>query len=145
MGRTFTASIAAVLILLAAIVAFAQGIGEYGRAVGGVAARKGNTAPVGGKSLAPPAKNPKSIEQGVSGVETRAMPALVTVRSTGVSLYARSDELADKITPLVMGEKLTPLLEAVGVDALWYMVKTDAGMTGWIKSADVESGSNLKP
>lgn len=145
MVRTFTASIAAVLILSAGTAAFAQGIGEYGRAVGGVAGKKGSTAPVGGKSLALPAKNPKSIEQRESGVETHALPASVTVRSKGISLYARSDELSDKITPLVMGEKLTPLLEAVGVDALWYMVKTDAGMTGWIKSADVESGSNLKP
>ena len=144
MVRRFLGSIAGVLLFSSAA-AFAQGIGEYGRAVGGVAAKKGSTAPAGGKSLAPPAKNPKSIEQGVSGLETRSIPSSVTVRSKEASLQARSDDLADKITPLAMGEKLTPMLEAAGVDALWYMVKTEAGMVGWIKSSDVESGSNLKP
>ena len=145
MVRTSTASIAAVLILSAATAAFAQGVTEYGGALGTVAGKKGSTAPAGGKSPAPPAKNPKSNQQGVGSVESRAIPASLTVRAKGVSLYARSDEWADKLTPVAMGEKLTPLIEAVGVDALWYMVTTEAGRTGWIKSTDVESASNLKP
>ena len=143
MLRTFTAGLAASLVLASTAV-FSQSIGEYSRAIGTVTSKKGTTVPGSGKSIAPSGKNAKSIVQGVGGTEIRSIPSSVTVRFKEASLYARSDELSDK-KPLAMGDKLTPMREAVGVNALWYMVKTEAGMVGWVKSSDVETDSSVKP
>jgi hypothetical protein len=71
-----------------------------------------------------------------------ATPGL-TVRESGASLYARQEAESDKIATLQKGEMLTPLAEAVGQHT-WYMVKTQHGLVGWVRSADVSGEDQLR-
>jgi hypothetical protein len=43
----------------------------------------------------------------------------------------------ENIAQLSEGEKLVPLLQSEG-SIHWYMVKTEKGLTGWVKSTDVK-------
>jgi hypothetical protein len=67
----------------------------------------------------------------------------LTVRESGASLYSRQELDSDKITTLKKGEMLAPLAEAVGQQT-WYMVKTQRGLVGWVRSADVSGGDQLR-
>jgi hypothetical protein len=58
-------------------------------------------------------------------------------------LYARQELDSDKITTLKKGEVLAPLAEAVGQQT-WYMVKTQNGLVGWVRSVDVTGGDQLR-
>jgi hypothetical protein len=71
-----------------------------------------------------------------------AAPAL-SVRVAGAALYARQEAESDKIAILQRGEPLTPLAEAVGRQT-WYMVKTQNGLVGWMRSIDVSGGDQLR-
>ena len=72
------------------------------------------------------------------------VPAALTVELTEAALYARSEEWADKLTQLSRGEKLVPMVQATSANALWYMVKTETGVVGWIKASDVAADSGHK-
>jgi Bacterial SH3 domain len=66
----------------------------------------------------------------------------LTVRESA-ALYARQELDSDKITTLKKGEVLAPLAEAVGQQT-WYMVKTQNGLLGWVRSVDVTGGDQLR-
>jgi hypothetical protein len=70
-------------------------------------------------------------------------PPGLTVRESGASLYARQEPDSDKIATLQKGEMLAPLAEAVGQQT-WYMVKTQRGLVGWVRSVDVSGGDQLR-
>jgi hypothetical protein len=66
----------------------------------------------------------------------------LTVRESA-ALYARQELDSDKITTLKKGEVLAPLAEAVGQQT-WYMVKTQNGLVGWVRSVDVTGADQLR-
>ena len=70
-------------------------------------------------------------------------PSALTVRESGAALYAGQELESDKIATLKKGEVLAPLAEAVGRQT-WYMVKTQNGLVGWVRSADVLGGEQLR-
>jgi hypothetical protein len=70
-------------------------------------------------------------------------PANLTVRESGAALYSRQDIESDKLGTLEKGEALIPVAEAVGQET-WYMVKTERGLFGWVRAADVSGTDRLK-
>jgi Bacterial SH3 domain len=70
-------------------------------------------------------------------------PPSLTVRESGAALYARQELDSDKIATLKKGEMLSPLAEAVGQQT-WYMVRTQNGLVGWVRSADVSGAEQLR-
>ena len=125
-----------VFVLLSQVV-FAQGLGEYGKLLGGVRQKNTNVVPKGGAPKTEAGGNSKSRAPSVENVGVSPMPAALTVESTEAALYARSEEWADKLTQLSRGEKLVPMVQATSANALWYMVKTETGAVGWVKASDV--------
>jgi hypothetical protein len=67
----------------------------------------------------------------------------LTVIESGATLYARQELDSDQIATLQKGEMLAPLAEAVG-QLTWYMVKTQSGLVGWVRSVDVSGGDQLR-
>jgi hypothetical protein len=65
------------------------------------------------------------------------------VGNSGAPLWLRQDDESKSITKLEKGEELTPLGYGVGT-ASWYMVRTQKGIVGWVKSSDVQGGDQLK-
>jgi hypothetical protein len=70
-------------------------------------------------------------------------PFSLTVRNSGVHLYSRQEVDSHRLAPLQKGETLVALAEAVGNET-WYMVKTQGGLLGWVRGADVSGGERLK-
>jgi hypothetical protein len=110
---------------------FAQAFGEYGRAFGGIPQGKGvigpralDSAPRGGS------------RSGVSDVSRKALPVRLVVAAKEASLYPKQDDETEQIAQLTQGETLIPMVQSSG-GYDWYMVRTEQGMIGWIKSADV--------
>jgi hypothetical protein len=64
--------------------------------------------------------------------------------SRQAALYPRQDDEAEKVTELSQGDTLTPMGQSNGGNE-WYMVKTQKGLIGWIKSADVRAEGLTKP
>ena len=58
------------------------------------------------------------------------------VASKKAALYPRQDDETEKIAELVQGDALIPMAQSNGGND-WYMVKTQKGMIGWIRSSDV--------
>ena len=122
-------------ILLAFVtpqVLFAQAFGEYGRMLGGMPQGQGVTGP----------RTPGGVTPGGSGsgaigeVSGRRMPTRLVVASKVAGLYPRQDDEAEKLDQLSEGEALVPMVQSSGGND-WFMVKTQKGVVGWIKSADV--------
>src|SRR6266508_6694827 len=67
----------------------------------------------------------------------------LTVRESGVALYAQQDEETDRIATLEKGEALFPIAESVG-RGIWYMVRTKQGVIGWVRGSDVEVSNQAK-
>jgi hypothetical protein len=67
----------------------------------------------------------------------------LSVRESGVRLYAQQDAETAPIGKLEKGESLFPLVEAVGPE-IWYMVRTKAGQVGWVRGADVVISNETK-
>ena len=118
---------------------FAQAFGEYGRAVGSVPHGQGIT---GGKT-------PGGVSQGgatgggVGNVDGRALATRLVVAAKSAGLYPRQDGEAEKIDQLSEGESLVPMVQAAG-GSDWYMVKTQKGLVGWVKGADVREEKTKK-
>jgi len=70
-------------------------------------------------------------------------PAALTVRETGVALYAKQDAETAPIATLEKDEILFPMVEAVGRE-VWYMVRTKQGLVGWVRGADVVVSSETR-
>jgi len=117
---------------LSAAPVYAQAFGEYGRAVGSIPHGQGITGP---RSSGDATHGDAGIG-GVGDVGGRALPARLVVASKSAALFPRQDDESDAIAQLSQGESLVPMVQTAGGSA-WYMVKTQKGLVGWIKSADV--------
>ena len=115
-----------------ATLVFAQAFGEYGRAVGSVPHGTGITG-----SRAPGGVTQGGVAGGgVGDIGGRGLPTRLVVASKDAGLYPRQDEESEKLIQLAQGETLTPMVQSAG-GSEWYMVKTQKGVVGWIKSMDV--------
>jgi len=129
--RLVTVPIAAVSIFSATLV-FAQAFGEYGRAVGSVPHGQGITG----------VRTPEGGTQGgvtgggVGNLGGRGLPTRLVVATKDAGLYPRQDEESEKLIQLAQGDTLTPMVQSAG-GSEWYMVKTQKGVVGWIRSIDV--------
>lgn len=74
------------------------------------------------------------------GADSRAA---IIVRESGAYLYSRQYIESDRIATLQKGDTLIPLAEAVGT-ATWYMVRTQQGLFGWVRAADVDVSDQFK-
>jgi Bacterial SH3 domain len=70
-------------------------------------------------------------------------PSALTVRESGVNLYAQQDPESQPIAKLQKGDMLIPIAESVG-QGIWYLVRTPQGLTGWVRAADVSLGEQTK-
>jgi hypothetical protein len=122
--------------------AMAQAFGEYGRVVGGATQRQGSGGlnPSGGSQ-----RNglSKGGSPGVGDVGGRPVPSRLIIASKEAALYPRQDDESEKIESLSQGDLLVPILQANGGND-WFMVKTQKGVIGWIKSADVRADTSKK-
>jgi hypothetical protein len=120
-------------------VVYAQAFGEYGRTLGGIPHGQGVTG----------SRAPGGVTQGNAGsggvgdVGGRALPTRLVVATKNVGLYPRQDEESEKLFPLAQGETLIPMVHSAG-GIEWYMVKTQKGFIGWVKSTDVREGKIKK-
>ena len=143
MNRSVDVFFAFALIFIPSHVTFAQGIGEYGRVVGGVSH---GSRGVGPRTSGVGVQNGKGIVQGVGGVATgSALPDHLVVSAKAVPLYPRQDDETDQIDQLSQGELLVPMMYSTGAGTDWYLVKTQKGIVGWIKSAGVKKQEAKKP
>jgi hypothetical protein len=71
------------------------------------------------------------------------MPLRLVVTAKNAGLFARQDEEGEKIAQLLEGENLVPMVQSEGARQ-WYMVRTQKGLVGWIKSADVRGEHTKK-
>jgi hypothetical protein len=122
----------AVLLLPPAV--FAQAFGEYGRAVGSIPHGQGvmGGRPSGGVT-----------QGGVPGgtvveSDVRRLPARLVVAVNDAGLFPSQDDQSEKLGQLNQGEILTPMIQSTGGND-WFMVKTQKGIIGWIKSRDVRA------
>lgn len=118
----------------------AQAIGQYGRTLGGVSQQRGiSPSTPGGLS-----QGGRGKSGGVGDIGGRGVPSRLIVAAKQAVLFPRQDDEAEKITSLAQGEILVPLLQAAGGND-WYMVKTQKGLIGWVKSSDVRGQQTRKP
>lgn len=111
---------------------YAQAFGDYGRTLGGI------------PNALPGPRGPGGVPQGGSGnsggvgeVTGAKFPTRLVVATKSASLYPRQDDESEKIDQLAQGEPLVPLVQSSGGND-WFMVKTQRGVIGWIKSGDVK-------
>ena len=114
----------------------AQAFGEYGRAVGGAAQRQGTSVSKTARPSAP-SRRVSGAFNGVGDLGVQPLPKRVVVAANGASLYPNQDDEAQKIEDLSQGVILIPVMYATSGSSGWYMVKTEKGTTGWVKSIDV--------
>ena len=76
-------------------------------------------------------------------LQSAGAPPTLAARATGVALYAQQDAETNRIAALEEGETLFPLVEAVGRET-WYMVRTQRGLVGWVRAADVITSSETR-
>jgi hypothetical protein len=111
----------------------AQAFGEYGRAVGNVP-RAQNLAPGGVGS-----SGSVVLDTGSFGnPQSRVVPSRLVVTSKWAGVFPRQDDELEKIAQLSEGEKVVPILQSEGAINC-YMVKTEKGIIGWVKSSDVRT------
>jgi hypothetical protein len=118
----------------------AQAIGEYGRVLGGAGQRQGS---VSSKASRAPSQKGKAVVQGIGDVGGRPVPSGLVVAAQHAALYPRQDDQAEKIAELSQGDTLIPMGQSNGGNE-WYMVKTEKGLIGWIKSTDVREETAKK-
>lgn len=109
---------------------FAQAFGEYGRAVGSLPHGKGVTG------SGPSSGVTRGNVGGVGDIGGRALPTRLVVAVQDAGLFPRQDGESEKIAQLTEGENLVPMVQSEG-SSQWYMVKTQKGLVGWVKSTDV--------
>jgi hypothetical protein len=112
---------------------FAQAFGDYGRTLGAIP---------NGQTLPGP-RAPGSVTGGGTGngavgdLGGTKFPTRLVVAAKSTGLYPRQDEETEKIDQLSQGEPLVPMVQSSGGND-WFMVKTQRGVIGWVKSADVK-------
>ena len=112
---------------------FAQAFGEYGRAVGNVPHGQGIT---GGRTSGGGARGGVS-GGGMGDIGGLALPVRLVVATKNAGLFPRQDEESERILQLAQGEGLVPMIQSEG-GKVWYLVKTEQGIVGWVKSVDVK-------
>lgn len=116
-------------LLLAPASLHAQAFGEYGRGVAGIPQGVGPRAPG-------PAPRGGPGQGGVGEVPGKTLPVLLVVAVKDAGLYPKQDEESEKVAELAVGEPLVPMVQSSGAND-WYMVRTQKGAIGWVKSTDV--------
>jgi hypothetical protein len=84
---------------------------------------------------------PVQGEAAGAALDAPALPPLLYVKSGDASIHARQDRFSETVAKPGSGEKLHLLAQASGSGEIWYMVRTDKGVVGWIRFADVEARS----
>lgn len=121
----------------------AQGFTEYSRGLQGVVRNRGGVSRNGlGRSNI---DGRGTGYGGVLGDDSQPVPSTLTVASKEASLYARQDAESDTVVLLSRGDRLVPMAQTVGGSSVWYMVRTEKGAVGWIKSSDVSEQAQKKP
>jgi hypothetical protein len=139
MKKVATMYLISLTMLLASRDAFAQAFGEYGRAVGSIP-----RSSVGAGPKAPGGGAQGGIGSGgVGDVGRRGLPARLVVAAKDAGLFPRQDEESERIVGLSEGESLVPMVQSEG-GSQWFMVKTQKGLVGWVKSADVKQEAPKK-
>jgi hypothetical protein len=139
MNKTAMLYLIWVSLLVVPAIVFAQAFGEYGRAVGSVPHGQGITGvktPGGGTQGG-------ATGGGVGDVGGRALATRLVVAAKSAGLYPRQDGETEKIDQLSEGDSLVPMVQAAG-GSDWYMVKTQKGLVGWVKGADVREEKTKK-
>lgn len=116
----------------------AQAFGEYGRAVGNV--------PRGGPSFGGGSRSgggAGGASGGVGDIGGISMPSRLIVAADLAGLYPRQDSESQKIAELSKGEILIPMVQSAGGND-WYMVQTEKGTIGWVKSSVVRPDETKK-
>ena len=127
------------VVLLLPPAVFAQAFGEYGRAVGSIPHGQGITGgrPSGGVTQG-------GVPGGAVGEsDVRRLPARLVVAVNDAGLFPSQDDQSEKLGQLNQGEILTPMIQSAGGND-WFMVKTQKGIIGWIKSSDVRAAKIKK-
>jgi hypothetical protein len=137
--RVFTLTV--LLLLLSSQLVYAQATTEYGRVLGGVGRRQERVNPKAARTAKQPATK-KEVVQGMGDLTSTPLPSALTVESKEAALHHRHDEWSDKLIHLAYGETLIPIAETTAGNAHWYMVKTQTGLVGWVKSTDIKKEGN---
>ena len=116
--------------------AFSQAFGEYGRALGGVTKPQGSVSPKGPGGVGLKEKG-KGGGQGIGDVGVPPLQTQLVVISNSAPLYPRQDDETQRIEEISQGAILVPMLQGTSGAISWYMVKTQKGTIGWVKSTDV--------
>jgi hypothetical protein len=131
MRLSFSLVLSLIINLIVGRTVLAQGFGDYGRTLGGIP--RGPTA----GPRAPGGVNQSGGDNGGLGdTGGRALPHRLIVAAKNTGLYPRQDDETETIDQLSQGETLVPMVQASGGND-WFMVKTQKGIIGWVKSADV--------
>jgi len=143
MKRIVAVIFGSLLIFFTSEITMGQGIGEYGRVLGGATQGSRGVSP---KTSGIGVPKSKGIVQGVGGLDHGSpLPTQLVVSAKVASLYPRQDDETDQIQSLPHGERLVPMMQSTGAGAGWYLVKTKKGNIGWIKSTDVKGHEAKKP
>jgi hypothetical protein len=116
--------------------ASAQAFGEYGRTLGGAIQRGGSSAS-NATSGRDPKRKLKNGYQGVGDLGVQPLQKRLIVAEKGAPLYPSQDDETQKIDELSQGAILIPMIHATSGANSWYMVKTQKGSIGWVRSTDV--------
>jgi len=72
------------------------------------------------------------------------LPTVFRATSQGSPVYARQDTHSEVIGKLAPGEEVELLGKVSGAGEFWYMVKTKAGVVGWLRDGEVEEQGKAK-
>jgi peroxiredoxin len=72
------------------------------------------------------------------------LPTVFRATSQGSPVYARQDTHSEVIGKLAPGEEVVLLGKVSGAGEFWYMVKTKAGVAGWLRGSEVEEPGRAK-
>ena len=139
MKKFVTVVLPSLFLCLLPTVVLAQGLFEYGRAVGSVPHGQGITGSKGTGG----AVHGGGTVGGIGDVGGRALPARLVVSAKTTGLYPRQDEETERIEQLSQGDTLSPMVQSAGNNS-WYMVKTSKGLVGWVKGSDVTEETTKK-